>query len=59
MEWVEENGMDLLFNAAYSCTYNPIESMWAYAKRKFYKEEAILEAEAKFDSVERRVRKAI
>ena len=39
--------------------YNPIESMWAYAKRRFYKEEALLDVNAKFDSVERRVQRAI
>ena len=41
-EWCRRRGLELLFNAPYSCTYNPIEWLWAYSKKHFYQEEAII-----------------
>ncbi len=58
-EFTAETGLKLLFNAPYSCTYNPIESLWAYAKRKFFREEVLIRREQKFPDIERRVREAI
>lgn len=34
--WAAERGLHLLFNAPYSCTFNPIETLWAFSKRRFY-----------------------
>ena len=58
-EWATAHGMKLLFNAAYSCQFNPIESMWSYAKHRFFREEALLEAGNRFSQVELRARKSI
>lgn len=37
-ETAERNNQILLFNGSYSSKFNPIESLWAYAKRYFRKE---------------------
>ena len=34
-EKATELGITLLFNAPYSCEYNAIEGLWAYAKQRF------------------------
>jgi transposase len=34
-EYCRENMIELVFNAAYSSEYNPIERLWALSKRTF------------------------
>ena len=34
-EYCEQNNIQLIFNAAYSSEYNPVERLWALAKRSF------------------------
>ena len=34
-EFCNQNNIELIFNAAYSSEYNPVERLWALAKRSF------------------------
>lgn len=36
-EYAESAGINLVFNAAYNSSVNPIERLWCYAKRSFQK----------------------
>ena len=57
--WAEREGLRLVFNAPYSCEYNPIETLWAFAKKTFYNEELKIDKKLRFPEVERKVRKHI
>jgi len=58
-EWADKEGLRLLFNAPYSSPYNPIEWLWAFSKRKFYRDEMVIEKELKYADVEAYVKKYI
>ena len=55
-DWAENRGMHLLFNAPYSCQFNPIEWLWGFAKHEFYRDIMLVEKKLTFTAVEARVR---
>ncbi len=57
--WAQREGLHLLFNAPYSCRFNPIETLWAFAKKPFFNEELMIYDKLRWGDVEERARKHV
>ena len=54
-DWAAAHGLELLFNAPYSSEFNPIELLWAFSKRSFYDDEAVVQASWRYQQVRQQV----